>query len=160
MTFNIVVNGGGSDSGLAIWLPAIVSVFTLIVNVFFYIFVQPKIANTINARNDLKKIVISFMGYLTEVVSFSNFSGVPTEIRRYSLQIHLCFKSGVAPSPIDVQLENIFQKAKERKEIREEEQELINQWNNDFRKQVHELRIELAKYCGTLNDKKLKTNHR
>lgn len=145
-----IINEG---SGLAIWVPAIVSIVTLIVNVFFYIFVQPTVSNKISAKNDLKKISISFLNYLAEVVSYSDFGGVPTEIRKYSLQIHLCFESGIAPSPIDNILEGLFQMAKKRKELNADDAEdmvKIAQWNTEFRNKEHELRIALAKYCGTL----------
>ncbi|MEI3192229.1 MAG: hypothetical protein V8S36_08395 [Lachnospiraceae bacterium] len=76
------------------------------------------------------------------------FEGVPTKIRKYSLQIHMQFKSGTAGNGIDLVLEKIYKEVKRRKTLSDEND--IEQWDTDFRNLARELRVKLAGYCGTL----------
>ena len=89
-----------------IWIPAMVSILTLAVNLLFYIFVQPRITYKANAREALMKTSIDFLNYLADLVSFDSFEGVPTKIRKYSIQIHLHFRSGTADGELELLLEN------------------------------------------------------
>lgn len=135
-------------NNLEIWIPALVSIVTLIINLLFYVFVQPRITYKTTAREALAKTSIEFLNYLTELVSFDNFEGVPTTVRKYSLQIHLHFKSGTADGEIELLLEKIFKETQKRKTLNLETE--IENWNDSFRVLVRELRKNLAKYCGEL----------
>lgn len=135
-------------NNLEIWIPAVVSIVTLIINLLFYVFVQPRITYKTTAREALAKTSIEFLNYLTELVSFDNFEGVPTTVRKYSLQIHLHFKSGTADGEIELLLEKIFKETQKRKTLNSETE--IENWNDSFRVLVRELRKNLAKYCGEL----------
>lgn len=136
------------SSGLEAWLPPIISIITLVVTMVFYIFIQPRITDRTSAKNDLKTVSISLLNYLTDIVSYKEFDGVPTKIRQYSLQIHLCFKSGIADPEIEKLLESIFQLTKERKTIVDSDE--IKKWNAELKSKAHDLRVELAKHCGSL----------
>lgn len=135
-------------NNLEIWIPAVVSIVTLIINLLFYVFAQPRITYKITAREALAKTSIEFLNYLTELVSFDNFEGVPARVRKYSLQIHLHFKSGTADGKIELLLEKIFKETQKRKTLNSETE--IENWNDSFRVLVRELRKNLAKYCGEL----------
>lgn len=137
-----------NSHNLQIWIPAAVSIVSLLVNLGFYVFVQPKLTYKVDAKGKLMNTAVEFMNYLTEIVSFDDFNGVPTQIRKYSLQIHLHFKSGTAPKEVADLMETIFQNAKNRKGINTTVE--IDSWNADFRDNVRKLRIELAKYCGEI----------
>ena len=141
-------SNGVVSSGLEAWVPSIISVITLVVTMAFYIHIQPKITDRTSAKNDLKTVSINLLNYLTEIVSYTDFSGVPTKIRQYSLQIHLCFKSGIADPEIEKLLESIFQLTKERKTIVDSDG--IEAWNTKLKSQAHDLRVELAKHCRSL----------
>lgn len=132
---------------LKIWVPAIVSILTLIVNILFYLFGQPRTAYKLKIKEHFVEVSEEFLIYLSQIVSFDNFDGVPTEVRNYCLKLHLCFKTGTAPEPLCSLLEEIFQFVKTRKNISEVEK--INEWNTQFREKVRILRKNLAKYCGT-----------
>ena len=93
----------------------IVSVVTLLVNIFYYIFIQTRLGYRYETKKELSKICSEFFTYLSEIVSYDKFEGVPTTIRNYSMRIHLCFKSGQADRNITESLERIFQMAKRRK---------------------------------------------
>lgn len=148
MLQELVQNAINDSNNLEVWIPAIISVFTLIVNLFFYIFVQPRISYKSTAKDALSKVSIELLNYLAEIVSFEDFSGVPTKIRKYSLQIHLQFKKGTADGQVELLLEEIFKAVQKRKTI--ESIEDIESWNEVFRNKVRGLRKELAKYCGSL----------
>ena len=141
-------NVSQSYYNLEVWLPAAISVITLIVNLCFYIFVQPRLSYKLNAKERLANTSVELLNFLSEVVSLNDFSGVPTRVRKYSIQIHMHFKSGVASKEIERLLEEIFQDCKRRKTLVLKNE--IDEWNNSFRQHVRELRIELAKYCGEL----------
>lgn len=134
------------SSSLKIWIPAIVSIVTLVINLLFYIFVQPHLTYRAAAKESLTKTAVKLLNYMTEIVSFESFDGVPTNIRKYSMQIHLQFKSGTADHSVELLLEQIFQEVKKRKEIVSSDE--IDKWNDNFRVLARELRRELAKYIG------------
>ena len=94
---------------LKIWVPSIVSIITLLVNMGFYIFGQPSLGYKYKRKEHLANICGEMFTYLSEIVSYDDFSGVPTNVRDYSLKIHLCFKSGTATKEISDSLERIFQ---------------------------------------------------
>lgn len=135
-------------NNLEIWIPAIVSIITLVVNLLFYIFIQPRMSYRASAKERLTKISVEMLNYLADIISYENFEGVPTQIRKYSLQIHLHFKSGVAKIQLEQLLELIFQECKKRKELVQEDE--IVKWEIEFRDSVRKLRKELARYCGDL----------
>ncbi len=135
-------------NSLQIWIPAIVSLLTMFLNFLFYIFIQPRLTFKATAKDSLKKISVEFLNYLTEIVSYSNFDGVPTQIRKFSLQIHLSFKKGTSDGRLEKLLENIFTETKKRKELTSNKD--IEEWGQNFRVLVRELRRNLAKYCGSL----------
>ena len=74
------------------WLPVILSACTLVFNVIFYMYFKDYLAFKYSRTADLAKISAEFLTYLTEVVSYDEFDGVPTQIKNYSEQILLCFK--------------------------------------------------------------------
>ncbi len=86
------------------------------------------------------------MNYLAEIISYEDFSGVPTKVRKYSLQIHLCFKKGTANGQLELLLEQIYKEVKNRKTMSDEK--LIEEWNDKFRVLVRNLRKALAEWCG------------
>lgn len=135
-------------SNMEVWIPAIVSIITLFVNLLFYLFGQPKITYRNNRKESLIKVSVDLLNYLTDIISFNNFDGVPTQIRKYCLQIHLCFKNGIADGQIELLLEKIFKEVQARKSIIADGE--IEQWDENFRDLVRELRKRLAKYCGAL----------
>lgn len=133
---------------LKIWIPSAVSVIMLVLNLIFAIFLQPKLTYKIKRKEEYANIANELMVYIADLISFDNFSGVPTKIRNYSLKIHLCFKKGVAPKKINDNLEKVFQKVKLRKNIINDKE--IAEWEKNFRELAKDLRIELSKYCGVL----------
>lgn len=133
---------------LEIWIPAIVSIFTLLLNLLFYIFIQPKLTYKATAKESLKKVSVDLMNYLAEIISYEDFSKVPTQIRQYSLQIHMHFKKGTSDGQLEIFLEKVFQEVKRRKSLTTVED--IDKWNDEFRVLARKLRKELAKYCGAL----------
>lgn len=133
---------------LEIWIPATVSIVTLLVNMAFYLFMQPRIVDKASTKEALRKVSVKLLNYLAEVVSMDNFDGVPTKIRKYSLQIHLYFKSGTAAGKVELLLEQIFKEVQKRKGLTAQRD--IEEWNDNFRNLVRDLRKNLAKYCGSL----------
>lgn len=137
-----------NSNGIQVWIPSIVSIIIVIINHLYYIFVQPNVLFKKTARENLTKVSVELLNYLSEIVSMDEFSGVPTQIRKYSLQIHLQFRGGVAKGQIASLLEHVFEEAKIRKTLSDSKD--VEKWNDDFRNIVRKLRIELAKYCGIL----------
>lgn len=135
------------SKSMEIWIPAVVSIITLLVNMFFYIFVQPRLTYKTTAKESLTKVSVELLNYLAEIVSYEDFTGVPTKIRKYSLQIHLQFKNGTAKGDIELNLEKVFQEIQKRKQLSTEVE--IEKWNEGFRVLVRDLRKSLAKYCGS-----------
>lgn len=135
-------------TNLEIWVPAVVSIITLIVNMLFYLFVQPHLTYKASAKESLTKISVELLNYMAEIVSYDNFDGVPTQIRKYSLQIHLQFKNGTSDGKIELLLENVFQEVKRRKSLISEQD--VENWNANFRSLARDLRKNLARYCGSL----------
>ena len=125
----------------------IVSVVTLLVNICYYIFIQTRLGYKYETKRELSKICSEFFTYLSEIVSYDEFEGVPTTIRNYSMRIHLCFKSGQADQNISEQLEKVFQMTKMRKGLVEKKD--IDSWNDEFRTEVTRLRRAVSKYCGS-----------
>lgn len=137
-----------ATGSLAIWIPCIVSIVTLLLNLGFYIFIQPRQSYAYKRKEDLAKISGEMFTYLSGVVSLDDFNGIPTQIRNFSLKIHLCFRTGTAPKEIADCLESIFQMAKERKGFSSEDD--VNKWNENFRTELRQLRNGIGKYCGGL----------
>lgn len=135
-------------NNLEIWIPAIVSVVTLLLNLVFYIFIQPRLTYKATAKESLKKISVELLNYLAEIISYEKFDGVLTQIRKYSLQIHLHFKEGTSDGQLEILLEQIFREVRKRKSLTKEDD--IDKWNDDFRVLARKLRKELAKHCGAL----------
>ena len=104
----ILGNVNQNSNNLQIWIPAITSVITLIVNLMFYILVQPKLKYKAEARENISKISAELLSYLSDIVSFDSFDGVLTKVRKLSLQIHLQFKNGTADKEIENLLEEIY----------------------------------------------------
>ncbi len=136
----------GND--LALWVPSMISILTLLFNVGFYIFCELRLGYKYQMKQELAKISAELLTYIAEIVSFDTFENVPTTIRNYSLKIHLCFKSGTADKEVAEELEKIFQAVKRRKGITDENE--IDQWNSDFRRKARTLRCLLSRYCGAL----------
>lgn len=138
-----------TNSSLSIWVPAAVAILSLLVNTCFVLLISPRISEKHNQKVAMYNICIEYFDYLTDLVSFSSFDGVPSKIRKFSLKIHMMFKSGVAPKPIDIKLESIYQKVKERKNL--EDQDTISDWEKEYRVLLRDLRIELSKYIGVFS---------
>ena len=130
------------------WGPSIISIIVLFINILYYIFGQPRVSFKAKRKEQLVNISEEFLIFLFEVVSYSDFNGVPTKVRNFSLKIHLCFKEGTAPDQLAQMLEDLFQQVRLRKKITSQQD--IDKWNEQFRCKVRELRKELAKYCGVL----------
>lgn len=135
-------------NSLEIWIPAIVSVITLLINLMFYMFIQPRLTYKATAKESLKKVSVDLMNYLAEIVSYDDFSDVPTQVRKYSLQIHMHFKKGTSDGQLEIILEQVFKEVKKRKSMTTAED--IDEWNDNFRVLARKLRKNLAKYCGAL----------
>lgn len=133
-------------SDLQIWIPSIVSIITFLLTGCFYLFVQPRLTYKSKAKETLKKASVQLLNYLAEIVSYDDFAGVPTKVRKYSLQIHLCFKKGTANGLLELKLEQVYMAVNSRKSLNKDVE--IENWNDSFRVLVRELRIELARYCG------------
>ena len=129
-----------------VWVPAIVSIITLIINIAFYVCVQSRLGYEYKRKEDLATICEEFFAFLSELVSYEEFEGVPTCIRNYSLKIHLCFVNGMADENISRELEEIYRMTKDRKKLKDLKE--INDWNEKFRNKVRKLRKEIGKYCG------------
>lgn len=99
-----------------------------------------------NQKVAMYNICTEFFDYLTDLVSFDDFKGAPSAVRRYSLRVHLMFKSGEAPENVKNTLEAVWKKVKERKALQDEEK--IAEWETSYRKLVYKLRKELARYVG------------
>ena len=127
------------------WLPVILSACTLLFNVFFYMYFKDYIAFKYSRTAELAKIGAEFLTFLTEVVSYDDFDGVPTRIKNYSEQILLCFK--VEEKEISTLLEELFVSAQKRKKIQGEE---IAIWRRDFREKTSNLQRLLRKHCGVI----------
>lgn len=131
---------------LEVWVPAIIAIISLVVNIVFSVFVAPKVIRENEYRTKLFEVCSEFFEYLSGVPSLSNYNGVPTKIRNYSLKIHLMFKEGSAPKELSESLENVFQKVKKRKELTEASE--IDKWNDEFRNELRTLRKKIACYTG------------
>jgi|Go1ome_4_1110791.scaffolds.fasta_scaffold04360_3 hypothetical protein len=135
-------------NNLEIWVPAIVSIITLVLNLLFYIFIQPRLTYKATAKESLKKVSVDLLNYLAEIISYEQFDGVPTQIRKYSLQIHLHFKAGTSDGQLEILLEQIFNEVRKRKNLTSTDD--IDKWNDEFRVLARNLRKKLAKHCGVL----------
>ena len=135
-------------NNLEIWVPAIVSIITLVLNLLFYIFIQPRLTYKATAKESLKKVSVDLLNYLAEIISYEQFDGVPTQIRKYSLQIHLHFKAGTSDGALEILLEQIFNEVRKRKNLTSTDD--IDKWNDEFRVLARNLRKKLAKHCGVL----------
>lgn len=131
-----------------VWLPCIVSIITLLINLCFYIFVQPRLGYKYKVKERLYLECSELFVYLADIVSKDDFNGVPTQIREHSLKIHLCFVSGKADEKTSAKLEEIYQMTKKRKNLNTGAE--IEAWNDQFRIASRELRKLLGRYCGGL----------
>jgi hypothetical protein len=131
---------------LGIWIPAIISIITLIANIIFYFYIGPQITYRYTRKDKMFEICTEFLNYLSDVVSIDNYNGVPTKIRNYCLKIHMMFIKGNAPEPLSNQMENMFQSVKKRKGIQVDSE--ISEWEQQFRKDARILRQMLSKYTG------------
>lgn len=141
--FDCAANSGTGD--LSVWVPAIVSIVSVLLNIAFSVFIAPMVLRKSNAREKMHKICTEYQKYLSGVVSLESFDGVPTEIRKFSLEVLLMFKSGKAPDGLNSSMEAVYQAAKRRKQLAPGE---ISAWEQEFREKVRTLRIEMAKYSG------------
>lgn len=130
---------------MEIWIPAVVAVVTLIINICFNFIISPMIIRKYEVKTKLFDICQEFLIYLTDVVSFDNFDHVPSTVRNYSLKIHVCFKTGEAPKQLKEVLEKLFQAVKER---HDNECSDIKKWKEEFRNLVKEFRRQISKYVG------------
>lgn len=147
-----VTNGiATEDTALSIWVPAIVSIVTLVITIIFTVYVSPRIAEKQNQRAAMYKICTDFFDYLTDLVSLDDFSGAPSTVRKYSMKIHFMYKSGSAPEDIKEGLEKIYQKVKVRKTM--EDAKAIEKWEKEFRDEVRVLRKELSRYVGVFKSR-------
>lgn len=136
----------GASSNIDVWVPAIISILSLLVNVLFSVFVAPRVLRRSNAKDKMHSICANYQQYLSEIVSYDSFEGVPTQVRKYSLEIHLMFQDGTAPKKLAKAMEKIYQMTKERKKL--SDAPAIDKWNNDFRDEVARLRKLMAKYTA------------
>lgn len=133
---------------LELWIPAGISVLTLVINLVFYMFVQPRLSYKWGAKESLRNASCDMLKFLSEVVSYEDFAHVPTEVRNYSLRILLHFKDEKNCKGLETALENVYQEVKKRKKIEDDVE--IEKWNKDFRETVRVLRRLLAKESGGL----------
>lgn len=145
---NNMVNSMADIETIKVWLPSIVSIITLLINLTFYIFVQPRLGYKYKVKEQLYQECSELFAYLADVVSRTDFNGVPTQIRKHSLKIHLCFESGKADDETSEKLEKIYQMTKDRKNLNTDAE--IETWNKQFRDESRELRKLLGRYCGGL----------
>lgn len=130
---------------MEIWIPAVVAVVTLIINICFNFIISPMIIRKYEVKTKLFDICQEFLIYLTDVVSFDDFSHVPSAVRNYSLKVHICFKTGEAPKQLKEVLEKLFQAVKERHDNKCSD---IKRWEKDFRDLVKEFRKQISRYVG------------
>lgn len=130
---------------MEIWIPAVVAIITLIINICFNFIISPMILRKYEVKTKLFDICQEFLIYLTDVVSLDNFDHVPSTVRNYSLKIHVCFKTGEAPKQLKEVLEKLFQAVKERHDNKCTD---IKSWEKDFRDLVKEFRKQISKYVG------------
>jgi hypothetical protein len=130
----------------SVWVPAIISIISLFLNIVFFIYVAPYITSRNQKKEKMYEIACEFMELLSAITSKEDYSGIPTEIRKYCLKIHMMFKSGSAPKDIGDQMETIFQLAQKRKKITLDQD--LHDWQVEFRQQVKLLRKSLSKYTG------------
>ena len=126
------------------FISVFISVFALLVNIVFYIFIAPSINDKLAYKKRLYDVSSEFLDYLVDATSFTSFDGVPSTVRKYSLKIHLLFPKGKAPDSLSKILESIFQHLKSRKSISEEL--AIDSWKVTMRENIKSLRVELSKY--------------
>lgn len=121
-----------------------ISVFTLIINVFFYIIIAPKINFKFKSKEKLYNLVSEYLEYLVLVSSSENFDGVPTKIRSYSIKIQLMFNEGKAPLDLRNALEDVFQLIKFRKDSNGDID--IDEWKDEMKETILKIRELFSKY--------------
>lgn len=127
------------------WLPVVLNACTLLFNVFFYMYFKDYIAFKYTRTADLAKIGAEFLSFLTEVISYDDFEGVPTKIKNYSEQILLCFRTD--EKEISKLLEELFVSAQKRKSMTDGD---VDYWRKHFREKTSRLQKLLRKYCGII----------
>lgn len=135
-----------SEADWSLSLSSVISIIALLLNIIFYIIIAPRITFKFQKKEEFYKCAREFLSYLSEVVSYDDFAGVPTQIRIHSMSIHLMFNKGTAPKNISNLLEEIFQSAKKRKTI--EDIKECEKWEADFRSLMRDLRKAFGKYAG------------
>lgn len=128
------------------FVSVLISIFTLLLNILFYIIIAPRISFRYQKKEDFLKYSSEFINYLAKVNSLKNFDGVLTQVKTYCITIELLFKNGAAPEPLHSLMEDVFQSIRSRKAMISEEEICI--WENEFRDKTKELRKALAKYTG------------
>lgn len=140
------VSENASSAGLEVWVPAIVALLSLGVNILFSVYIAPRVLEKNNYKNRLFDIGVEYLDYLTKVISMTEVDNAATVVRNYSLQIHLMFKTGTAPKEMSETMEQIFSLIKERKNaIAEFDTE---KWKENMRNVTRRLRKQLAQYTG------------
>lgn len=147
--FRVIINNfmeNAASEDMAIWVPAIISVLSLVVNIIFSTYIAPRVIEKNNYKNKLLEITGEFLGFLSEVISMNDFNGIPTKVRNYSLRIHMLFETGTAPDEIASILERLFTLVKERKNA--DDHFDVAQWEVNMRDESRKLRAQIAKYSG------------
>ena len=142
----ILCGTASSTNNLEIWIPTVASIITLVLTGCFYIFIQPYLTYKGESKASLREIALQLSEYMTEVVSYSSFDGVPTQMKKYSVRIKMHFKNGRGSKELNKLLEDAWGKVEERKTLGDPEK--IKKWNEDYRKLEHDIRILISKYCG------------
>lgn len=144
LLYNVCIESNGIQ--LNDLITASISILSLLLNILFYILIAPKISFRFQRKEDLTKIAVEFLSFLSDMISYKNYDGVPTKVRKYCLSIHLLFKTGKAPTEISNCMEEIYGLAKKRKSMNDNKE--IQKWEINIRTKSRELRTLLAKYIG------------
>jgi hypothetical protein len=137
---------GVSGIGLVDIITIGVSLFTLLLNILFYIIIAPRIDFKYKRKEEFFKQASEFIQYLAKVNSLDKFDGVLTKIKDYCISIKLLFVDGEAPKHLSACMEGVYASVKKRKDLNDEKE--IKEWEEDFKIKTRELRIALAKYTG------------
>lgn len=121
---------------LEAWLPSIVSVVTLVINLIFLMLIKPKAEEKIKNQQEFLKDANAMLDYLSKVVSLTSYAGAPTTVRQLSIKLLMHYTE--EPLEISEMLESIFQLVKKRKELTEKED--INSWEKEILKAAKRLR--------------------
>ena len=98
-------------------------------------------------KETMFNVSAKIMDLLSNVISYSHFEGIPTKYRKLSLRIHMCFREGTAPEPLNTCLEEGYQLMQKRDTL--SNQSDIDIWKKEVRDLAKKLRKELSGYCGS-----------